>query len=79
MEVLIVSKTDDLPSQIRDLVDPTQQLPPGAQFFETKIVPGSLALQFVAGLLATIAGAAILLLSVLLMVDERNVIRFGAR
>lgn len=77
MEVLIVSKTDDLPSQIRDLVDPTQQLPPGAQFFEAKIVPGSLALQFVGGLLATIAGAAILLLSVLLMVDERNVIRFG--
>jgi hypothetical protein len=77
MEVLIVSKTDDLPTQIRDLVDPAQPLPPGAQFFETKIVPGSLALQFVAGLLAMGAGAAILVLSVLMMVDERNVIRFG--
>jgi hypothetical protein len=77
MEVLIVSKTDDLPTQIRDLVDPAQPLPPGAQFFETKIVPGSLALQFIAGLLAPIIGAPVFLLSLVLFYDERNMIRFG--
>lgn len=77
MEVLIVSKTDDLPTQIRDLVDPAQPLPPGAQFFETKIVPGSLALQFIAGLLAPIIGAPVFLLSLVLFYDERNIIRFG--
>jgi MFS family permease len=61
MDVLIASG-EMLPSNIRDLEDPQRPLPSGAQFFEERFAPGRLAWQLALGILATVAGPAIILL-----------------
>ena len=66
MDVLIASG-EKLPSHIRDLEDSQRPLPSGAQFFEERFAPGRLAWQFVLGILATIAGLAIILLFLIIV------------
>jgi hypothetical protein len=67
MDVLIGVGSDKLPPQVRDLEDPQQPLPAGAQFFEEKFASGGLVRQFMLGLLLVVIGPPLILFSLALI------------